>query len=85
MVHSRDLIVHRPDLPLWPGGPKFGLDSGTIQSDAWRFEFTMYIFAIFISSRRDAGARQSRNDRLLGVRHRPGVHLFCECDQPAAA
>src|SRR4029077_11692973 len=19
-----DLIVHRPDLPLWPGGPKFG-------------------------------------------------------------
>ncbi|MFZ0796374.1 MAG: metal-dependent hydrolase [Terriglobales bacterium] len=20
-----DLLVHRPDLPLWPGGPKYGL------------------------------------------------------------
>jgi membrane-bound metal-dependent hydrolase YbcI (DUF457 family) len=43
-----DLIVHRPDLPLWPGGPKFGLGLWNYPKATLAVEFTMYIFAILI-------------------------------------
>jgi membrane-bound metal-dependent hydrolase YbcI (DUF457 family) len=43
-----DLIVHRPDLPLWPGGPKFGLGVWNYPKATLVIEFTMYFFAIFI-------------------------------------
>lgn len=43
-----DLIVHRPDLPLWPGGPKFGFGLWNYPKVTLAVEFTMYIFAIFI-------------------------------------
>jgi hypothetical protein len=43
-----DLVVHRPDLPLWPGGPKFGFGLWNYPKATLAVEFTMYIFAIFI-------------------------------------
>jgi len=43
-----DLIVHRPDLPLWPGGPKFGFGLWNYPRATMAVEFTMYIAAIFI-------------------------------------
>lgn len=43
-----DLIVHRPDLPLWPGGPKFGFGLWNYPKATLVIEFTMYVFAILI-------------------------------------
>ena len=40
-----DLIVHRPDLPLWPGGPKFGLGLWNYPRATMAIEFTMYVGA----------------------------------------
>ncbi|HYS55827.1 MAG TPA: hypothetical protein VER58_18865 [Thermoanaerobaculia bacterium] len=43
-----DFIVHRPDLPLWPGGPKFGLGLWNYPRATMAIEFTMYLIAIMI-------------------------------------
>ena len=43
-----DLVVHRPDLPLWPGGPKFGFGLWNYPRATMAIEFTMYLIAIMI-------------------------------------
>jgi len=43
-----DLIVHRPDLPLWPGGPRFGLGVWNYPKATLTIEILMYWFAILI-------------------------------------
>ena len=43
-----DLIVHRPDLPLWPGGPKFGFGLWNHPKIAIVVEVLMFWFAILI-------------------------------------
>ena len=43
-----DLIVHRPDLPLWPGGPKFGFGLWNSPKVTIIVEILMYWFAILI-------------------------------------
>jgi hypothetical protein len=45
-----DLIVHRPDLPLYPGGPKFGLGlwnsvAGTVAVESIMFAAGVYLYA----------------------------------------
>jgi membrane-bound metal-dependent hydrolase YbcI (DUF457 family) len=44
-----DYVTHRPDLPLWPGGPKVGLDlwnsiSGTIEVEGLLFAAGIAIY-----------------------------------------
>jgi membrane-bound metal-dependent hydrolase YbcI (DUF457 family) len=43
-----DLIVHRPDLPLWPGGPRFGFGVWNYPKVTLGIEISMYYFAILI-------------------------------------
>ena len=45
-----DLIVHRPDLPLWPGGPRVGLGiwnswTATICAETLIYAFGVWIYA----------------------------------------
>jgi membrane-bound metal-dependent hydrolase YbcI (DUF457 family) len=43
-----DLIVHRPDLPLWPAGPRFGFGVWNYPKATITIEILMYGFAILI-------------------------------------
>jgi len=58
-----DFLTHRPDLPLYPGGPKVGL--GLWNSVPWTvaIEVTMYVAGVWIYSRctrpRDGIGRRS--------------------------
>ncbi|MGO9829304.1 MAG: metal-dependent hydrolase [Myxococcaceae bacterium] len=45
-----DLLMHRPDLPIWPGGPKVGLGlwnsvPGTLLAEALAFGVGVWIYA----------------------------------------
>lgn len=44
-----DFITHRPDLPLWPGGPKVGLGlwnsvAGTVVVEVALFAFALWVY-----------------------------------------
>jgi len=43
-----DLIVHRPDLPLWPNGPKFGFGLWNSPAATLIIESSMYIAGVWI-------------------------------------
>jgi membrane-bound metal-dependent hydrolase YbcI (DUF457 family) len=43
-----DLIVHRPDLPLWPNGPKFGFGLWNHPAATLIVESSMYIAGVWI-------------------------------------
>ena len=49
-----DYITHRPDLPLWPGGPKVGLGlwnsvAGTIAVEVALFVLALWALVIFVA------------------------------------
>ncbi len=46
-----DFIVHRPDLPLWPGGPKAGLGLWNHPVGAMALETFLFIAGIWIYER----------------------------------
>ena len=46
-----DLIVHRADLPLWPGGPKYGFGLWNHPAATIAIESIMYVAAILIYTR----------------------------------
>lgn len=41
-----DFLVHRPDLPLWPGGPKVGLGLWNVPAAELTLESALYIAGI---------------------------------------
>jgi membrane-bound metal-dependent hydrolase YbcI (DUF457 family) len=43
-----DLIVHRPDLPLWPNGPRFGFGLWNYPAATVTIESLMFITAVLI-------------------------------------
>ena len=43
-----DFITHRPDMPLYPGSPKFGLDLWSSISATVAIELTMYLIGVSI-------------------------------------
>jgi hypothetical protein len=43
-----DLIVHRPDLPLFPGGPKFGLGLWNSMAATLSLEFLFFGVGLFL-------------------------------------
>ena len=49
-----DLIVHRPDLPLWPGGPKVGLGLWNSVPGTLVVEGLLFVGAVAIYSRATA-------------------------------
>jgi membrane-bound metal-dependent hydrolase YbcI (DUF457 family) len=46
-----DLVVHRADLPLWPGGPKYGFGLWNYPAATLAIESIMYVAAILIYMR----------------------------------
>ena len=55
-----DLVVHRPDLPLWPGGPQYGLGlwnsiPGTLLVEGLLFGAAVAIYASATSPRDGTG------------------------------
>jgi hypothetical protein len=55
-----DFLVHRPDLPLWPGGPKYGLGlwnswAASISVEAVVFGVGIWLYASATRSRDGAG------------------------------
>jgi len=56
-----DLVVHRPDLPLWPGGPKVGLGlwnswAGSISAEVLLFGVGITLYLRATRARDRAGA-----------------------------
>jgi len=49
-----DFITHGPDMPLWPGGPKFGLGLWNHHAPAIALESLMYLggFALYLRTTR---------------------------------
>lgn len=52
-----DWITHIPDMPLWPGGPKFGLGLWNYQTLSMVIELAMFLVGV----RLYAGARRPRD------------------------
>ena len=52
-----DLLVHRPDLPLWPGSPKLGLAIWNYPAAALALEFGLLFGAAWLLSSRVAWRR----------------------------
>jgi hypothetical protein len=46
-----DVIVHRPDLPLWPGGPKFGLSAWNSLALTLILESALFVGGVMVYSR----------------------------------
>ena len=46
-----DWLVHIPDMPLWPGGPKYGLGLWNSPRLEQAIELVMYVAGIFIYAR----------------------------------
>lgn len=47
-----DFVTHRPDLPLYPGGPKVGLGLWRYPAATIVIELTMFAIGVFIYARR---------------------------------
>ena len=54
-----DFITHCTDMPLYPGGPKFGLGCGTPSLERWRSKPRCSRRCVWIYTRVDAPARSS--------------------------
>ena|ERR1700739_1976659 len=55
-----DLVVHRPDLPLWPGGPNYGLGlwnswAGSISAEVLVFGVGVWLYASATRARDSVG------------------------------
>lgn len=46
-----DFITHQPDMPLYPGGPKFGLGLWNSPPLTWAIELAMFAVGVFIYAR----------------------------------
>lgn len=46
-----DWITHRPDMPLYPGGPKFGLGLWNSPPLTWTIELAMFAVGVFMYAR----------------------------------
>jgi hypothetical protein len=61
-----DFVSHRPDMPLWPGGPKLGLGLWNHVGATVGIEVLMFAFGLWLA--RDA-TRAARPDRQRGLHH----------------
>ena len=46
-----DWITHRPDMPLWPGGPKVGLGLWNSVAGTMTVEIALFVVGVFIYAR----------------------------------
>jgi membrane-bound metal-dependent hydrolase YbcI (DUF457 family) len=46
-----DWITHRPDMPIYPGGPKFGLGLWNYPQLTWAVEVAMFAVGVFMYAR----------------------------------
>jgi membrane-bound metal-dependent hydrolase YbcI (DUF457 family) len=46
-----DYVTHRPDLPLYPGGPKVGLGLWNLVAATLLIEITMFAYGVFVYAR----------------------------------
>jgi len=46
-----DYVTHRPDLPLYPGGPKVGLDLWSSVAATVTIEIAMFAYGVFLYAR----------------------------------
>ena len=80
-----DFITHTPDMPLYPGGPKFGLGlwnsiAGTMAIEAAMFAAGVWIYTQVTRPRDRIGRWAFVGDYCVS-----GVRVSCERGCPAAA
>ena len=46
-----DFVTHRPDMPIYPGGPEFGLGLWNSPPLTWAIELAMFAVGVFIYAR----------------------------------
>jgi membrane-bound metal-dependent hydrolase YbcI (DUF457 family) len=46
-----DFITHRPDMPVWPGGPKLGLGLWNSPPVTWVLEVAMFAVGVYMYAR----------------------------------
>ncbi len=65
-----DFVTHIPDLPLYPGGPKYGLGLWNSVAGTFAVEIVMFAIGVWIYAR---ATRAADRDRCMGVRGRDRI------------